>query len=226
MVGSDECSYTITWHSALACPVDTYSTDASNNICSLRDPDSNNLFTFKFIAPQEVTGPKSNTKYYVQLCGTATSAPKECGSDVGICRTDGKDTKTLVHANHKFVIVSHAPHMFEVVYDTGDKCGDGQWTAVVTLVCKWKDGTHGPVFVSDSDCTLRFVWKSSLFCVGQEMCAAEDEASGYTYDLDGLLNDTWSVRTCIILSTCMHACACSYMYIVYTCTLYMELLNI
>ena len=200
-MGSDECSHTITWHSALACPVDTYSTDASNNVCSLRDPASNNLFTFKSIASKEVTGPKSNTKYYVQLCGTATNAPKECGSDVGICRTDGKDTKTLVHANHKFVIVSHAPHMFEVVYDTGDKCGDGQWTAVVTLVCKWKDGTHGPVFVSDSDCTLRFVWKSSLFCVGREMCAAEDEASGYTYDLDGLLNDTWSVRTCTLYNT-------------------------
>ena len=223
-MGGDECTYTITWHSAFACPVDTYSTDASNSVCSFRDPDGNNVFSFTSIASQEVTDSSTN-KYFVQLCGTATSAPKECGSDVGICRTDGKDTKTLVHANHKFVIVSHAPHMFEVVYDTGGACGDGQWTAVVTLVCKWRDGTYGPVFVSDSDCTLRFVWKSSLFCVGREMCAAKDEASGYTYDLDSLLNDTWSVRTCTIhiylYIVHVHVYVV-HVYILCTCTLHLH----
>ena len=151
---------------------------------------------FQSIASRDVSVPNSDTKYYVQLCGSATDAPKECGDDVGICRSDDKSTKTLVHANHKFVIISHAPHMFEVVYDTGDTCsGDKHWTAVVTLVCKWRGGTSDPVLLSATDCTLRFVWKNSLFCVGHEMCAAEDKASSYTYDLDGLVNDTWSVRT-------------------------------
>ena len=155
------------------------------------------MFSFQSIASQEVSDPDSNTKYYLRLCGMATKPPSECGSDVGICRSDGKDTTTLVHANHKFVIVSHAPHMFEVVYDTGSKCGsDQQWSAVVTLVCKWQGGTPDPVFLSSDDCSLRFVWKNSLFCVGREVCAAEDKASGYTYDFDGLLSGTWNVSTC------------------------------
>ena len=153
---------------------------------------------FKSIASQKVSVPDSDTTYHLRLCGTATKAPGDCSSDVGICRSQDKVTKTLVHANHKFVILSHAPHMFEVVYDSGTTCrGDQQWTAVVTLVCKWKGGSPAPVFVSDTDCTLRFVWRNSLFCDGREMCAAEDKATGYTYDLDALLSDTWSVRKCI-----------------------------
>ena len=200
---SDDCTYTFTWRSALACPVDIYSTNFSSNICSYRDPDINALFTYQAIASKHVSIPDSDTKYHVQLCGSMTEAPKECGSDVGICRTVGKDTKTLVHANHKFVITSHSPHIFEVVYDSGETCnGEKQWTAVVTLACKWRGGTSDPVFLSADDCNLRFIWRSSLFCVGPEMCAAKDEASGYTYDLDGLLDDTWSVRWLDRACTC------------------------
>ena len=117
-------------------------------------------------------------------------------------------TETLVHALHKYVIVSHAPHIFEVVYNNGTACGVGnRWTAVVTMVCKWKGGTNGPVLVSAIDCNLQFLWKSSLFCNGHETCAAEDKDSGYVYDLDGLLSDTWSVST--------HTHVYTHMYTIY-----------
>ena len=194
MLSSEDCSYTFTWPSALACPEEIFSTNASDKICSFRDPQGKSLYVFSSIASQEVSVPDSDTKYHLRLCGTATDPPRECGSDVGICQFDSKDTKTLVQARHKFVIVSHAPHTFEVMYDKGAKCSeDTQWMAVVTLVCKWRGGTNHPVFVSNDDCTLRFLWKSSLFCDGREMCAAEDKATGYTYDLDGLLSSTWNV---------------------------------
>lgn len=194
VLGSDECSYTFTWHTALACPVEIFSTEASDDICSFNDPEGNSLFVFNSIASRDVTVPNSDITYHIQLCGTETKPPKDCGSDVGICQSDEKGSHALVHASHKFVIVSHSPHVFEVVYDTGDTCAEGlQWTAVVTLVCKWKGGTHAPVFVSSNRCLLQFLWKSSLFCSGREMCAAEDKVTGYTYDLDGLLSDTWNV---------------------------------
>ena len=225
VVGSDECSYTFTWHSALACPVDIFNTNASEDVCSFRDPEGNSQFVFNSIASRKVSVPNSDNKFYIQLCGTATTAPKECGSNVGVCRSNGKYAETLVHASHKFVILSHAPHVFEVVYDTGETCtGDRDWSAVVTLVCKWRGGTAQPVFQSSTDCTLRFVWKNSLFCVGHEMCAAEDKAGGYTYDLDGLLSDTWSVRIYTVYLYALVQCItelvdhlqCMYMYI-YKC---------
>ena len=194
MLSSEDCSYTFTWHSALACPVDIFSTDTSDNVCSFHDPEGKSQYVFNSVASHEISIPDSDTKYFIQLCGTATQPPRECGSDVGICRTDDKETTTLVKASHKIVIVSHAPHTFEVVFGSGAKCSeDTQWSAVVTLVCKWQGGTQHPVFVSDSDCTLRFLWKNSLFCDGHEMCAAEDKTTGYTYDLDSLLSSTWSV---------------------------------
>ena len=159
----------------------------------------NSLYNFRSIASHDVPVPDSDTKYHLRLCGTATHAPSQCGSKVGVCVSDGTETKTLVHARHKIVIVSHAPHTFEVVFDSGTVCGmDSQWTSVVTLVCKWQGGTEHPVFVSNSDCTLRFLWKSSLFCDGRETCAAEDKDSGYTYDLDSLLSSTWNVRNYVI----------------------------
>ena len=198
VLNSEDCSYTFTWHTALACPVDVFSTDASDDVCSFRDPEGKSLYNFKSVASHEVSVPDTNTKYHLRLCGTATAPPSGCGSDVGICRSNDKETTTLVKAHHKIVIVSHAPHTFEVVYDKGAKCGDdSHWSALVTLVCKWKEGTNHPVFVSDSDCTLRFVWRSSLFCDGREMCAAEDKTTGYTYDLDSLLISTWNVSICI-----------------------------
>lgn len=184
--------------------MDIFNTNASKDVCSFRDPERNSQFVFNSIASRVVSVPDSDTKFYIQLCGTATEAPnKECGSDVGVCRSNGKNAEALVHASHKFVILSHSPHVFEVVYDTGETCtGDRDWSAVVKLVCKWRGGTSEPVFQSSTDCTLRFVWKNSLFCVGHEMCAAEDKASGYTYDLDGLLSDTWSVRMYTHIYTC------------------------
>ena len=206
MLNNEDCSYTFTWRTALACPVEVFSTNFSDNVCSFQDPLGSSQYSFTSIASKDISVPDSDTKYHLRLCGNATYPPKHCGLNVGVCRSDSKGTTTLVHASHKIVIVSHAPHIFEVVFDKGEVCnGDSQWTAVVTLVCKWQGGTDGPVFVSSSDCTLRFLWKSSLFCDGREMCAAEDKASGYTYDLDSLLSSTWSVSIDPVLeSTVMY----------------------
>ena len=151
----------------------------------------------------------SGVEYYIQLCGSATKPPNACGgsSDVGICRVDDRGKETVVRASHKFVITSHAPHVFEAVYDVGTMCdAERDWAATVSMVCKWQGGTSHPVLVSDRDCNLQFLWKSSLFCVGPEYCAATDDGgSGYVYDLDGLMNSTWSVSDaygkCIELCT-------------------------
>ena len=102
-------------------------------------------------------------------------------------------------ADHKFAITSHSPHVIEGVYTSGIPCGslsEGKfWTAFVTLQCKARGGTAVPVFVSDDDCELQFLWQNSSFCVGEEECSATDPETNYVYDLDGLFSQTWSVSS-------------------------------
>ena len=89
--------------------------------------------------------------------------------------------------------------MFEVVYNSGESCEDDRfWTAVVRMQCKSHGGTPAPVFVSDSNCELEFLWKNSSFCLGEEECAAVDPDTGYVYDLDGLLSQTWAGRHSVV----------------------------
>ena len=101
-----------------------------------------------------------------------------------------------------------------MVYDVGETCdSQNDWSATVTLACKWRGGTSSPVFLSAEDCNLRFIWKSSLFCVGPEYCAATD-GGGYVYDLDGLMNDTWSVSIGHAVNACtLHMYMYMYTYI-------------
>lgn len=201
-----ECEFLFRWESIHACLIGLPYSNKSAGVCSINDEASEYVYDFTTLVrsrPISTVDLKSNTTYYIQLCGNTSTLPSTvplgCAPrDTGVCRKRVGDNKamTIVKASHKFVITSHSPHTIDIHYDSGSECDsdpDRNWEALVSLECSSRaSSTMDPIFQRADDCTLTFVWQNSSFCVAEESCSVV-ASDGTIYNLDGLFADTWTV---------------------------------
>ena len=202
-----DCEYIVRWETQFACHVGLPTSKSSKDVCNITDTSLSFSYNFKALSNERTLSAvdkSTNTTYYIQLCGTASKPlPSDAtGCDqanTGICQKKSNgQTKTIMHADHKFAMTSHTPHVIEVYYSSGETCESDptrKWTAFLTLQCaRGASETAQPVFQEeDNKCELHFVWQNSSFCVGVEACSVEDKRNNTVYNLDGLLSQTWTV---------------------------------
>ena len=69
-------------------------------------------------------------------------------------------------ANHSLTIVSHSPHALDVLYPTGESCGNHMtWTIKVHIYCSHKNNSKKPFVESSNGCELSFTWPTSALCL-------------------------------------------------------------
>ena len=150
--------------------------------------------------------------YAIQLCGSGTPVAPPTGCDTqntGICHLvpgHGKGSPTsntaVVYSNHSFSVVSQSPRVIDVIFHSGAVCPsnrDQNYSAIVHMVCSRTGETAMPKLVSDKDCELHFDWRNATFCAGESVsrgCAATGP-DGYTYSLDAMISQKWTVNVVI-----------------------------
>jgi hypothetical protein len=183
----NSCEYIIVWPTRHACRTSIPSVTVG---CSLVDSSDGLHFDLKYLSNNSHLMDSSG-RYIMGICGSITGAPSGCQGDVGVCQLSGSQWVPIAQSSHDITMVSHSPHVIDVVYPSGSVCaGTQSWTVTVHVHCSAVNTSSRPVLQSVTNCEMSFDWPTSSICINElEDCFATIDGS--TYDLDPLMSQTW-----------------------------------